>query len=220
MKVYEMVKSKRIPGETAAHMICVPAQTLRDRINGNVDPRSCRVGPETVLTSSQEGVLVSHVETMAELGNGDTNTKLKDLAGEMAYDLHAKSRNKPMSNNWLYGFLGRWKSRLSSVKPRKLDSARACSSTPEKVAECYEKLEAVLSLNNLHNKQQHINNLDETGLKPEHRPPNMVANPKTKCQAITSPRSTTTTIIGCVNALAHTLPPYFIFKGNVSIPAL
>ena len=57
MKIYEIVKRKRIPGETAAHMICVPAQTLRDRINGNVDPRSCRVGPETVLTSSQEGVL-------------------------------------------------------------------------------------------------------------------------------------------------------------------
>ena len=73
MKIYEIVKSNRIPGETAAYMICVPAQTLRDRINGNVDPRSCRVGPETVLTSSHEGVLVSHVETMAELGNGDTS---------------------------------------------------------------------------------------------------------------------------------------------------
>ena len=38
---------------------------------------------------------------MAEPGYGYTNTKLKHLAGEMAYDLHAKSRNKPMSNNWL-----------------------------------------------------------------------------------------------------------------------
>ena len=66
---------------------------------------------------------------------------------------------------------------MSSVKPRKLDSVRARSSTPEKVAKYYEKLEAVLSLNNLHDKPQHIYNLNETGLQPEHRPPNVVANP-------------------------------------------
>jgi len=67
----------------------------------------------------------------------------------------------------LYVFLGRWKIRLSSVKPRKLDSARARLSTPEKVAKYYEKLEAVLTLNNLHDKPQHIYNLDETDLQPE-----------------------------------------------------
>ena len=106
-----------------------------------------------------------------------------------------------MSKNWLSVFWGRWKSRLSRVKLR----ARARSPTPEKVAEYYEKLEAVLSLNNLQDKPQHIYILDETGLQPEHRPPNVVANPKTKCQAITSPRSTKTTLIGCVNALVTLL---------------
>ena len=93
IKAYEIVKSKRISVEKAARMFCIPAQTLCDQINGNGDPRNCRVGPETVLTSSQEEVLVSHVETMADLAYGYTNTKLKHLAGEMAYDLHAKSRN-------------------------------------------------------------------------------------------------------------------------------
>ena len=53
MKAYEIVKSKQIPVEKAAQMFGVPAQTLRDRINGNVHPSKCRVGPETVLTSSQ-----------------------------------------------------------------------------------------------------------------------------------------------------------------------
>ena len=109
---------------------------------------------------------------------------------------------------------------MSSVKPRKLDSVRARSSTPEKVAKYYEKLEAVLSLNNLHDKPQHIYNLNETGLQPEHRPPNVVANTKTKCQAITSPWSTTKTLIGCVNGLGHALPSYFIFKGKRFNPDL
>lgn len=52
----------------------------------------------------QEEVLISHVETMAELGYGYSNIKLQNIAGEVAYKMRAKKHNKPMSNNWLYGF--------------------------------------------------------------------------------------------------------------------
>lgn len=202
-------------------MCGVPAQTLRDRIKGYVDPDAlCKTGPDTTLTQEQEEVLVSHVETMAELGYGYSNNKLKHLAGEMAYDLKAKQYNKPMSNNWLYGFLRRWSTRLSSLKPSKLETTRAKSSTPEKVEDYFKKLELVLTEHDLLNKPQFIYNLDETGLQPEHRPPNIIGNPKTKCQAITSPRSTTTTLIGCINALGHALPPYFVFKGKRFNPDL
>ena len=38
MKAYAVVKSKLLPVEKAARMFGVPAQTLRDRINGNGDP--------------------------------------------------------------------------------------------------------------------------------------------------------------------------------------
>ena len=56
--------------------------------------------------------------------------------------------------------------------------------------------------------------LDETGLQPDHRPPNIVAPLDTRPQAITSPRSTTLTLIGCTNALGNSLPPFFVFKGK------
>jgi hypothetical protein len=158
-------------------MFGVPAQTLRDRISGAVDPDNCRTGPNTSLSYEQEKVLVNHVETMAELGYGYSNSKLKQLAGEMAYEMKAKVHIKPMCNNWLYGFLKRWKGRLSSINPRKLESSRAKSSTPEKVTDYFKKLEEVLKQHNLLEKPQHIYNLDETGLQLDHRPSNVVANP-------------------------------------------
>ncbi|KAH3727990.1 hypothetical protein DPMN_053936 [Dreissena polymorpha] len=61
---------------------------------------------------------------------------------------------------------------------------------------------------------QFIYNLDETGIQPEHRPPNIIAPIHKKPQSVTSPRSTTTTVIGCANAAGNHLPPYFIYKGK------
>ena len=57
-------------------------------------------------------------------------------------------------------------------------------------------------------------NLDETGIKPEHIPPNVIASINSKLQTITSPRSTTTTVIVCTNAIRNSIPPYFLFKGK------
>ncbi|XP_060604540.1 uncharacterized protein LOC132757309 [Ruditapes philippinarum] len=131
---------------------------------------------------------------MAELGYRYSNSKLKQLAGAMAYEMKAT--------------------------PRKLERSRAKSSTPEKVTGYFKKLEEVLKQHNLLEKPQHIYNLDENGLQTDHRPYNVVANSNSKCQAITSPRSSTTTLIGCVNALRQLLPPFFVFKGKRFNPDL
>ena len=119
-----------------------------------------------------------------------------------------------MSNNWLYGFLERWQETLSSLKPSKLESNRAKCATPEVVENYYKELKSVLDKYDLHTRPDLIYNLDETGLQPDHRPPNIIGPVTTKPQAITSPRSTTVTLIGCTNALGNSLPPYFVFKGK------
>ena len=54
MKTYEILKSKRITVEKAARMFGVPAQTLRDRISGNVDPRNCRKYGSTAYQKLEE----------------------------------------------------------------------------------------------------------------------------------------------------------------------
>ena len=185
---------------------------------GRVDPED--YGRETIFSLEEERKLVEHIQLRAELGYGLSNASTQRLAGEMAYEMKRRKTNTPMSNNWLYSFLKRWESSIRTIKPRQLDSARAKSSTPEAFNNYFTQLKAVLEENNLLDKPHRIYNVDETGLQPEHKPPKVIGNPNTKIQAITSPRSTTTTVIACVNAFGHSLPPFFIFKGKRWNPEL
>ena len=94
-----------------------------------------------------------------------------------------EERKINLSNNWLYGFLRCWNDRLSTLNPRKLESNRAKCARPEAVILYFENLQDIISKYNLNNKQQCIYNLDETGLQPEHRPPNVISPPNSKPQA-------------------------------------
>lgn len=219
-QAYKAVREKGIPVQRAARTYGVPEQTLRDRVKGFVNHFSAKQGGETFFSHEEEVVLMEHLKTMAQLGYGFTNTQLQHTAGELAFDMGKKKNNKPMSNCWLYGFMKRWNGQLASLKPRKLDSNRARSTTPENITEYYRNLKDIFDKYNFHVKPHLIYNVDETGLQPEHRPPNVIAPPNTKPQAITSPRSTTTTVIACANAVGNSIPPYFVFKGKRFNPDL
>ena len=65
----------------------------------------------------------------------------------------------------------------------------------------------------LKSKPELIYNLEESGFCTEHKPP-VAIKPKGPINAITSPRSNTTTLIACVNVIGMSLPPYLIFKGK------
>ena len=67
------------------------------------------------------------------------------------------------------------------------------------------------SLNIIWTKRAYTQNID---------PPNVIAPVSGKAQSVTSPRSTTTTIIACANAAGHFLPPFFVFKGKRFNPDL
>ena len=103
------------------------------------------------------------------------------------------------------------------MKPRGLESSRAKSATPETIENYYIiiiELERIMSKYDLKEKPHRTFNLDETGLQPELRPPNVIASSDSKPQSITSPRGTTVTLIGCINVIGSSLPPYFVFKGK------
>ena len=212
IKAFEDVTSKGLSVSSSARLHDVPEQTLRDRVKGNVDPFDFR--RETLFTKEEEEGLVEHLEALAQLGYGATNQKVQDLAGELAHALGKKVSPKPMSKCWRFAFLKRWGDRIKSIRPRALDTNRAKSATPEKVDMYFSNLETTLRKYDLQHKPQFIYNLDETGIHPEHRPPNVIAPLHGKTQSVTSPRSTTTTIIGCANAAGQFLPPFFVFKGK------
>lgn len=219
LKAYEAVKLKGMSIRKAADQFRVPRATLADRVSGQINPK-CLKNEQTLFTQEEELSLIEHVEALAQLGYGATNSKLRDMAGELAYVLRKRRHNKPLSNVWLAGFLSRWNTRVSSVRPSSLDSYRAKSSTPEAIKLYFDNLGKTIQEHDLMDKPACIYNLDETGIQPEHRPPNIIAPLNERAQAVTSPRSTTTTIIGCVNAMGNHLPPYFIFKGKRQNPDL
>ncbi|KAH3738441.1 hypothetical protein DPMN_045075 [Dreissena polymorpha] len=110
-----------------------------------------------------------------DLGYGYSNIEMKKLAGELAFKLGRRKRDKPLSNCWLYGFLRRWRERLSTLKPSALDSNRAKNTTPEAVQTYFHNLKNIIDTLHLENRPDLIFNMDETGISPEHRPPNIIA---------------------------------------------
>ena len=202
-------------------MYGVPTQTLRDRVKGKIKIETVKSGPEPMLAYEEEERLVSHVEMMGKIGYGYTNAQLAALAGDLAFTLGKKENGSPMSDRWLYRFMGRWSARLKSVKPRSLESMRASSTTQEVVQNYYAELDRILEKYSLKDRPQYIYNLDETGLQQQHRPQNIIATKEgVKAQSVVSPRSSTTTMIGCVNAMGQALPPFFIFQGKRLVPEL
>ena len=72
----------------------------------------------------------------------------------------------------------------------------------------------------LEDKPHRIFNVDEKGLNTDHKSPKVVAGKFNKTQAVTSGKSQTTTIIGCVSGVGQQVPPFFIFPGTHMMDAL
>jgi len=193
-------------------LLNIPVQTLRDRVKGNVDHFKVHVWSESLFSHTEEEGIVEHLETMAQLGYGYTKCTSPTSSRRSR---PTPWNNNPFSNNWLYGFLRRLSDRLATIKPRGLDSGRAKNTTSEIVATYFDTLGDVMSKYDLHNNPQRIYNVDETGLQPEHRPPNVIAAKRSKPPAITFPKSTTVTVIGCASESGHSIPPFYIFKGKL-----
>ena len=215
LKAVDEVKLKKTSIRRVAGEYGIPYQTLRDRISGKVDPMKCTT--ETIFTRDEEVGIVEHAEDRARLGYGFSVTEMQREAGRIAHSLGRRDTPKPLSINWVYGFLKRWESRLKSAKPSALDTYRAQSCTPESVAAYFTNLETTMARLDLLNKPQFVFNMDETGISPEHRPSNVLAPKNEKPNTVTSPRSATTTMIACANASGSCIPPYFVFKGETVI---
>ena len=105
-------------------------------------------------------------------------------------------------------------------KPRGLSLVRAKSCSEEVLKTYSNELECTLDRYNLKDSPHMIFNVDEPGINTEHSPPHAYAETGSCSQAITHPRSSTTTIITCARATGQVLPPFFVFKGKWFTPDL
>lgn len=201
-------------------MYQVPFATLADRMAGRIDVDTVKSGVAPLFTQEQESLLANHLETMAEVGYGYSRQETMNLATEYAIELGLRSKeHKPLTDKWLYNFLERWP-QLKLKKPRALEIARAKSATRQAVDNYFKELNRILVKYNLKDKPSKVFNVDEKGLSTDHKPPKVVAGKYNKTQAITSGKSQTTTVIGCVNGIGQQVPPFFIFPGARMVDGL
>ena len=91
---------------------------------------------------------------------------------------------------------------------------RAEATSRENINKYYTELYTVLIKYNLDDKTERNLNIDVTGVSKEHSPVKIFCSKNTKPQAVTSNRSTLTTIIAAENALGNHVQPYYDFKGK------
>ena len=79
----------------------------------------------------------------------------------------------------------------------------------------FEKLKKTMEGNNLMNNPSQIYNVDETGMPLDHHPPKVVAvKGQKKVRSRTSGNKSQVTVIACVSATGHALPPFVIFDAK------
>ena len=118
--------------------------------------------------------------------------------------------NRMAGYEWLIGFLRR-QQRLRIRKPEATSMNRATNFNQENIKKFYDNLEEVLTKS--HFEPSDIYNCDETGMMTVHTFTQVVADKKLKqVGKITSgERGSLVTLVGAVNAVGNSVPPYFIF---------
>ena len=197
----------------AAKQFNVPITTLRDRILGNIDPETVKSGRSPLLSSLQEAELVDHLKLMADYGYGYSRQEVVDLASDLAVQLGIRDKHHPFTLNWFRSFVTKWPE-IRVLKPRGLEVARAKAASAPVVEKYFTELEDVIKANGLEESPQLIYNVDEKGFSQNHSPPAVVCGSKCPPQAVTSGKSSTTTVIGCGSASGSAIPPFFVFPGK------
>ena len=172
------------------------------------------MGFDTIFEHEEEEKLDDHISYMAGLGYGYNKSGIQYMAKDYTESLGKPTKAKEsLGNNWFYGFIKRWPN-LKIIKPQNLSIARSKSASRESLDKYYKEFSQVLKSNGLNDKQQNIDNVDETGVNTKHSPPKVVCDKSSIPQNINSNRSTTITIIASGNALGNSVLPYFVFPGQ------
>nr|XP_022297142.1 uncharacterized protein LOC111106665 [Crassostrea virginica] len=201
----------------ASRVFGIPRTTLSRRLL-TMDLESPASKP-TILSKDEENSLVGHILEMEERGFGLTITDVCKLA----YSIMSKSGRKNPFNeekkmagyDWWQGFRDRHPC-LSLRKPEGLSAARGTMLNPNVITEYFTKLGDLMDRLNIKSKPQQIFNADETGFSTVHQTSKVVGRKGKKAiHAKTSgERGENITVLCCVNAEAHVLPPMVIFKGK------
>jgi len=204
----------------AAKKWAIPKSTLFDHVKGNnkfAIAAKKTTGRRTVFSDELENALADSVKEFAANLFGLTCEDVRKFAYEIAqkhgFKNNFDSVTKMAGKKWLRGFLNRHRN-LSIRTPEKLSYARIEGFTEENVSNFYSVLERVC-----HEKRidaSRIFNMDESGFATViNKAPKVIALKGSQVStAASGERGVNTTVVCCVSASGHWVPPMVIFKGS------
>jgi hypothetical protein len=74
------VKDEHMSVCQATKLVCVPEQTIRDRVKGNGTIDCVASGTPPILSEYEEAKVVKHINIVANLGYGCTRQEVCDIA--------------------------------------------------------------------------------------------------------------------------------------------
>ena len=185
----------------------IPKSTLGDRVSGRVIPGSTS-GPKKLLTEEEEGELVAFVRRCATIGYPKSR---KDLMSLVQKIMEIKGIQHQISNGWWMAFCKRHPN-LTLRAPVALSQARAVATDGEVMDNYFDLLEKTMIEYDLLGKPGQVFNMDESGFPLNPKSPKGIFEVGTQnAAAVTSGNKAQITVLACVSAAGHCLPPMVIF---------
>lgn len=203
----QAVREGKLSQRRAAEVYGIPRSTLGDHCRGKVLP-GARCGTPKYLTDAEESELVRFLVRCAEIGYPKSRKCVIALVQTVC---NKKGLKVTVSHGWWESFSRR---HAMVVRiPAKVSVARAKASDPVVISTYFDMYEKVLVEYDLFDKPNQIFNMDETGMPLEHRPTKVVIKKGMKHPCcVTSGKKTNITVVGCVNAGGHCIPPMVIWN--------
>ena len=193
----------------AARKHGVPRSTLHDRVTGRVK-HGVNPGPAPYLSANEEKQLFDFLLLTRKIGYHKTRVKVARIVENIAQDKKVL-RTDRLSNTWISTIL----KRHPEVTVTNKDASTNLRINEETMKNYFEELKKIMNEHNLNAAPMQIYTADETVLSKEQQSSKVKARAEQqKASYGTSLSNFQVTVIGCVNALGHAIPPFVIFDSK------
>ena len=193
----------------------IPKSTLCTYVSGNVEI-GCKPGPDTILTTAEEEMLVNYAIHMSEIGYGCTKEQILLTVKKILDTDHRPNpfkANKP-GKKWWELFKKRHPT-LSLRTPEHLQLCRVQSCTPEVIKAWFHEYDQFLLTHNLKDCPMNTWNADESGFALCPKSGKVLALKSSRgIYGVTGNTKENITTLCAASASGNVIPPMHIFSGE------
>lgn len=212
------VAEKKLSIRQISRLHGVPVRTLMRRLKDNNLQRS-KLGRKCVLGDENEAKLVQYIKKMEQYNFPSTARDIRRLAYKFVVKNNISNnfnRNKEEAGyDWMVAFLTRHPE-IAVRKAQGISIARVQGMNRKEVDDYFDVLGKIFDEHKFYNNPRKIYNTDETRVQLNNVPDKVLASrgAKSVSSVTSSEKGETITVLSCVNAEGHFIPPFCIFKGK------